>query len=350
LVTSWGNRCGIAEHSALLKRHVEAADPGIIIWPSAETLDPEVGLSVALGNHLEAGTFDLVHLNHHDALHSRWTAAHVHRLMEKVPVVVTYHDTREVLDLTSKLNALSIVAASTVVHEPVEGLRAIYWRQGVPAAAQQPVSYAYNHEGRWLTDSNPPPEYQQYLRVPGYVRYLTPLWKASPQQPVLGSVGFNFPWKNFTRLAEITGQEGWALVLIAHDATEEQAEAWRKLNSSVLVIREFLPQDAVVNYLAGCDATAFMYDCANTGTSAAIRQGIAARKPVLANGHCRQFRDLFTEYGIRWVQNWEDFPRVLQTIEPAPWDAGVTALAHTDSWTTLGQKYAQLYRMLAGAR
>lgn len=338
LVTSWNTPCGIAEHSALLKHSVEQADPRIAILPDSEALDP------SWRQLHDVTQYQLVHLNHHDGLHSRWTPKCVSAITSLgIPVLITYHDTRATLAECPKLEALAQVASSVVVHEPVEGLKAIYWRQGVPAAAQLPGGYRTVRE---LEGWEPvlPVQYERWNREISF--------KAFPQQPVLGSVGFNFPWKNFDRLAQITGEEGWALLLLSHNATEEDEARWRALNSAILVVRTFLPQEMVINYLAGCDATAFMYECANTGTSAAIRQGIAARKPVFALQPCRQFRDLFlatdTVGAIGWVRDWEGLRQQLRTCMPHPWQAEVRALAHRDSWETLGEQYAQLYRLLVG--
>lgn len=344
LVTSWNTPCGIAEHSRLLKASVAQADPKIEILPDSEGLDPGYVFS---DRRLSTERWDLIHLNHHDGLHSRWTPGHVRELTAAgIPVLVTYHDTRAQLADCPKLEALAQVASSVVVHEPVEGLKAIYWRQGVPSAAQQPANYN-DPRGRW----NP-------YRASTDRSLFDGMFSAFPQQPVLGTVGFNFPWKNYDRLAQITGEEGWALVLLSNNATEEDEARWRALNSSILVVRKFLPQEVVINYLAGCDATAFMYECANTGTSGAIRQGIAARKPVIALSSCRQFRDLYDldvardtwDQSIVWVRSWTELPHRLGEIQPHHYYAPSHRLAHAESWTTLGANYAKLYRLLAGAR
>lgn len=356
LVTSWNTPCGIADHSAQLKAAVEAADPLIEVEPSAAALDPGQG-----GLLLSTTTPTIVHLNHHDALHSRWTPAHVRMVREqiKAPVVVTYHDTRGTLAQTPKLAALVDVASAVVVHEPVSGLTedgillgtsaapyrglAYYWRQGVPAPAVSPACYAYAEQGAqvWFDGES---EFPNAIRRCQY-----PLWKAFPQQPVLGTAGFNFPWKNFDRLAQVTGEEGWAFLLCCNNATDEDEARWKVLNHATLVVRGFLPTPTIVNYLAGCDATAWMYECANTGTSGAIRLGIAARKPVIALQTCRQFRDLYNQSpgsGLTWVESWKSFRDELAHVYPGAWKPYVSLLARLDSWTTLGRKYATLYRSL----
>lgn len=344
LVTTWNTPCGIAEHSRMLKEAVEHADPTIQVDPRSEALDPtqllrpDMGL-VHLNMHDKPAEL-LIHLNHHDGLHSRWTPDYVRQIRESgVPVVVTYHDTRSGepgAENSEKLKALAQIASATIVHEPVADVPgAIYWRQGVPAPATRPAVYQ-GQQG-----------YAGWMDPTGYLYQHS--WLAYPQQPVLGSVGFNFPWKNFTRLADETRMAGWALVLIAHDATEAQEAEWKQLNPHSLIIRQFLSQDSVVGYLAGCDATAFMYECQNNGTSGAIRQGIAARKPVIALEGCRQFRDLQDpdlDTGILWPEDWQQFHEALQKVRPMAWHPQIAALAHRDSWTEVGRRYAQLYRSL----
>ena len=328
LVTSWQTPCGIAEYAAQLEESVEAADPGIEVYPSAACLDPDTDAAL--------GAYQLVHLNHHDALHSGWQPDHVQALVDTgVPVVVTYHDTRDTLAACPKLEALAAVASAVIVHEPVEGLegsRIHYWRQGVPAAAQLPAEY--NHlvtpTGGWRDGEG------RY--------YLTP-WKAFPQQPVLGTCGFNFPWKNFDRIAQETEKVGWACVICSTNATEADEARWKGFNPSTLVVRGHLPTPVLVNYLAGCDATAFMYECANTGTSGAIRMGIAARKPVIAFRGCRQFRDLRNESALTFIHTWDMFHAAL--VDYLLCGPGqLVELAHRDSWTVRGRQHADLYRSL----
>lgn len=344
LVTSWGVHCGIAAHSEMLKASVERADPGIQVMPSSEALDPDLVIADYLipPNQPRPPLAEayMIHLNHHDALHSRWTPEHVRRIVtdHHIPVLVTYHDTRASLLECPKLNALALWASSVVVHEPVAGLKAIYWRQGVPAPAQLPANYALD-PFTWLDGHG----MLHDARMGHPDR-----WKAYPQQPVLGTVGFDFPWKNFDRLCQLTREIGWAIVILSNNATPEREAQWKAMNPDSLIIREYLPTPVLVNYLAGCDATAFPYECANTGTSGAIRLGIAALKPVLAFKGCRQFRDL-VEHGdqLLWCEDWDHLRHLLSLcLSHKGSDPDTFEAAHRDSWTTLGASYSRLYRML----
>lgn len=312
LVTTWGTACGIAEHSAHLKEAVEKADPTIEIGPCWE-LNPGM---------LMRQTYEgkIIHLNYHAALHSRWTPDWVRKFQEQgCKVVITYHDTgvpnsQQCLDLYA-------VADAFVVHESCDDLpEAHYWRQGIPV----PETFPYDHARRLY-----------------------------PHQPVVGSVGFPFPWKNYDLLAEASYAAGWGLILLAPNATSEQVETWKRLNPWSYIESSFVHRMQVLEHLTACDATAFLYANANTGTSAAIRQGIAARKPVLAtvSAGCRQFRDLDdsdAHRAITWLPKLDvdHIVEALSLTRIQKVDPQVARLAHLDSWERNGQRYAQLYRSL----
>jgi hypothetical protein len=316
LVTTWGTACGIAEHSAFLKQAVEAADPAISIEPITD-LHPR-----AILEHGEAD-WDLVVLNYHAALHSQWTPAAIAELQtHAVPVMVIYHDT----GVPCNDQCFNIVAAAdaAVVHEPCQEFRGNpnvhYWRMGVPGWT-----------GKW-----------QYDRT-------ADSWCG--RRPILGSIGFPFPWKNYDQLASLTGDLGWALLLIAPGATTEQAERWRLINPHLQVITTFPSATQAVSMLASCDATAFLYTCQNAGQSASILMGIAARKPVLALAGCRQFRALFLDplgrTAISWVESFTDFGMILSHLTPMGRIAPpIVALAEQESWARLGVKFADLWQRL----
>ena len=327
LVTSWNTPCGIADHSQQLIDAVRAADPTIQITPSAEALDPQIAFNLP--------TPDVLVLNYHRALHSRWTPERVQEYRmgnygmtvgrPLVKIVIIFHDTYGESEPDQLTKDLCELADAFIVHEPCVGLpQAIYWRQGVPAPARSPGEYGV---GRG-------------------VRYC---FKRYHQQPVLGTCGFNFPWKNYDHLAEVSHACGWGLVICSNNATEEDEARWTRLNPDSYIVRGFLRSDEIVQFLSGCDATIFAYECANSGTSGAIRLGLAARKPLIAWQGCRQFRDLL--YGpdqgamaIRWCQDFYRLPETLRRISIQRCDPGIVALAERDSWVHLGQRYAELFR------
>lgn len=319
LVTTWGTACGIAEHSALLTAAVLAADPTIDIVPLPAALDPSVAALIP-----EVRQFDLIHLNYHAALHSRWTPEQIQRTRETfgIPVSVTYHDTQT----PNTEQAIGVIEAAdaAIIHEPAfEGFRRTselhYWRMGVPSW-QAPISY----------DQSPHS------------------WNQG--RPILGTVGFPFPWKNYDELARVTRAAGWALLLIAPTATAADVMRWEAINPWIQVHEWFMPQAGVVSQLAGCDATAFCYTCANTGQSGAILQGIAARKPVIAFRTCRQFNALYQDHlgarAIRWCDDFEDVIQQLYSVPIMRTDPPTVALADQDSWARVGARYAALFHRL----
>lgn len=310
LATSWGDQpCGIKAHSEMLIEAVQAADKGIEIVPSAEALDPNV-----LGHY---PVIDIVHLNYHRALHSRWTPDQVRRWQQSGPakVVITFHDTFGELPPDQLSYDLCAIADAFIVHEPCQVLaRAIYWRMGVPV-----------YEGNGFQAN----------------------WAGS--RPVLGTMGFDFGWKNYDRLAEITAEVGWALTIVAPEMSEARQDQLREKNPHM----EFhlgVDNTLAVAYLRGCDATAFMYTCGNSGQSAAILQGIAARKPVYALETCRQFRALYYPdtqvQAILWVESFEDLRSSLCHAPLQRLNPRMVLLADQESWPRLGKKYAALYRTL----
>jgi hypothetical protein len=313
LVTTWGTACGIAEHSAYLKAAVEQADPSIEIEIVTD-LHPQ-------GVHRLPKPVDLIWLNYQAALHSQWTPQAIYAWQNiDIPVGVTYHDTG--VPNSDQCKHITGQADAAVVHEPADDLvtGVHYWRMGVPA-----------WNGAFEFDPDPK------------------AW--SNGRPILGTVGFPFPWKNYDELARVTHLTGWALLLIAPTATAADQMRWEALNPHTLVERSFTPRDKVVSLLGGCDATAFCYTCANTGQSGAILQGIAARKPVIAFASCRQFRALLKDplarEVLRWADTFDQVSRILRICPVQRLDPGILALAEQDSWAALGQRYAGLWRELA---
>lgn len=320
LVTTWDQPCGIAEHSAYLVEALRDADghrpagSAPFLIEVVNDLHPDAVLDAPERP-------DVLHLNYHAALHSQWEPVHVRAAQAKgMKVAITYHDSG--VPSTEQCRRLHAVADAFVVHEPVEDLPgALVWRQGVPDW-QQP--YALD-TGR-----------------PHFHR------------PVVGTVGFPFGWKNYDLLCEAARAVDWGVLLIAPTATDAQIAGWKKIHPLVDVRRSFLPREKVIGLLTGCDATAFAYANINAGTSGAVRQGLAARKPVIASAveHCRQFRDLALAYPeagcpIHWVEpSLDGLTRTLRQIPIQRVDAGIVAAAYADRWSLQGERYAALYRSL----
>jgi hypothetical protein len=314
-VTSWGGACGIAQYAEMALDAIHAADPSLEIEPiDARALDPEWLLT-----GVAYRTERVLWLNYHRGLHSRWTPEVIKFWKGQAKVVITMHDTYGEAPPDPLAQALHDVADAFVVHEPCVGLeQQVLIRQGVPAWA-----------GAMIYEDGPR----------GWAN----------GRPILGTVGFNFPWKNFDKLAEMTAEAGWAYLVLSNNATDADEARWKASNPYTLVIRGFQPTSTLVSYLAGCDVTAFAYECANSGTSGAIRLGLAARKPVLAFNACRQFRDLFLDVVAKYYIHWCDMSSLLgylTAVRVARVDPGIVYLAYRDSWVNQGQKYAQVFQGL----
>lgn len=315
LVSTWGSACGIAEHAAYLKESVEQADPTVQIVPVID-LHPD-----AIRRQETPSTkppYDLIVLNYQAALLSQWTPTAIEEVRERyrVPIVVIYHDTG--VPNSEQCKGIVTAADATIIHEPAADLLGCveYWRMGVPG---------------W--------------RAPGIFDRSETSWNQG--RPILGTVGFPFPWKNYDELARVTRANGWAFYLIAPEATAADGMRWEAINPWIVVNRGFMPRRLVVEWLGACDATAFCYTCANTGQSGAVLQGIAARKPVIAFSSCRQFRALYADplgqEAIDWVTTFDAVGDRLRHVPIQRCDPGIVALAEQDSWAGLGRKYAALF-------
>lgn len=329
LVTTWDIPCGIAEMAFYLKEAVEQANPSIQIAPDADALDPQHDSIRSLIHDPYHGV-DVLHLNYQAALHSRWTPDRIKQVRENgVKVLVTYHDSG--VPNSDQCKAICTYADYFVIHEPYEDLppHGEYLRMGVPEP-QSPI--VQNHaisqkafDERWMDN-----------------------W--SQGRPILGSVGFPFGHKCFPELARWTGKAGWALLLIAPTATADQIAEWRTLNPYLHVRTDFVRRREVISLLSGCDATAFMFVCHNTGQSGSVLQGIAARKPVIALRTCRMFRSLYLDplgaEVLWWPDTFEQFEKILHRLPIQRVDPGIVALAQQDAWENVGRRYAQIYKDL----
>jgi hypothetical protein len=316
LVTTWDKFCGIADHSFLLRSAVEQADPSIHLLPSPEALDPlHYAVRSLVHDSPDLHQIQVVHLNYHAALHSRWTPDRVRELQASgIKVVITFHDTG--VPNSDQCKALHAVADAFVIHEPADDLLgAYYWRMGVPSLSGgvgEHTRYTYGHL-------------------------------------IVGTVGFDFPWKCWDELARVAASVGWGLLVCAPDMTAEHEQALHTENPW-LTVRRGLARKEVLAQLHECDATAFTFSCANTGQSASILCGIGARKPVIAFNHCRQMRALYLDdlghKAIRWCESFEEVAEHLKYLRLGRFDPMTVALAQQDSWTEIGKRYAGLYRRL----
>lgn len=330
LVTSDREQCGIREWGRMLQEElaklevevVEYPHPG---WPAGgPSLPPELG------------TFDIVHVNHHAALHASLTPDLV-RYMQSIgwKVVVTQHDTFETSQIMQERGFEAWISADAwVTHELVQGLQ--YCTPGNPDTA------------RFKTYFVP----QGVPAAPGVPIYVPPSINDA-EVPCLGLFGFDFPWKNFDLAVSVAAQAGWQVLILSPGASPERVAHWRSYGAQVGCITEYLPTPEVVRYLAGCTATAFLYTCGNSGTSGAIRLGLAARRPLVAF-KCRQFRDLYDKLGVWWADGEDELADFLEMIrDPAIAEVQVKLVSQTAeemSWARVAQRYKEIYERVLELR
>jgi glycosyltransferase involved in cell wall biosynthesis len=340
LVTSDREECGIREYGRELIAAAARAGQEIVEFPYTH---PEQLLDRLCGGCAgQAGRPDVIHLNHHAALHAAWTPDHIDALQRLgYGVVVTQHDTFETAEIMFERNLPDFRNADfLVVHEAITGIRAVGGvgskRRGVVSRIAQPVPAHYRG---WATRSQPPSRYG-----------------------LLGLFGFDFPWKGFDVAIKAAKAAGWEVLLISGNLSIERAQALKALHPDGLeVVSRYLPTSEVVQLLSSCHATVFPYANGNSGTSGAVLVGIAARSPVILSppSVCRQFRDLAGDLqsagALTWVEPTERqiAEALWEFTKPATWLGAqhrVSELADALSWDRQVQDYLGIYRELERRR
>jgi hypothetical protein len=315
-VSPFSGACGISEYMHYLADALTAQGLPVDV---EENLHP----SAVLGRKT---LLPITLLNYQAALLSQWHPEHIREVQAKgSKVVVVWHDSG--VPNSDHCRAVCAAADAFILHEPFDDVpgNGYYLRQGVP---------------EWQN-----PFYFEILRSQQVEKGLW--WY---DQPVVGSVGLSLGYRNFDLLCEGAALAGWGVLLIASTATDEDMARWQTINPATAVVRQFLPRDQVISYLSGCSATANLVVTNNAGTSGAIRQCLAARKPIIAF-RSRQFRDLEHEPAIRWLDN-GTASSVATALCPADHslhaglDYQVVQLAHVDSWTRRGKEIAAIIREL----
>jgi len=304
LVTSPRERCGIREYGKFLMPSL-AGDPEVQI---TEFPNPEA-------NELGTPEADIIHLNHHAALHASWTMERV-KAYQKLgyKVCVTQHDTFEDFGVMLERGFTDFREADgLVVHEEVTG----------------------------LVGSSTYPNGTNIHCIPQGVLPAMDTGAAVAKK-TLGTVGFDFPWKNYNMVARVTKEAGWVLLLIAPEMTQERVEEIKTINPESIVITSWVSAEDAVVLLAGCTATGFLYSTGNSGTSGAIRLGIAARRPMVAF-QSRQNRDLMSNDAIRWVSSEKEAVEQLGFWQGYGPCYSMEVLAEEQSWTNAGKQYKQVW-------
>lgn len=315
LVGPYGGQCGIGQYAEYLWENLRANDPGLKVDTEPD-LHPQAVLKLETLPRV-------VILNYQAALLSQWHPAHIKEVQTRGAKVLTiWHDSG--VPNSDQCKAICAASDHFILHEPYEDLPAhgTYLRQGVPAW-EDPAYFWYLRqqqvrEGKWWFE-----------------------------QPVVGTVGLSLGYRNIDLLCKASYEAGWGVLVVASKATDDEVTNWTCYNPAAVIIREFLPKEHLVSYLAGCDATAQLTVTNNAGTSGAIRQCLAARKPLIAF-KSRQFRDLEDELAIQWLDD-GSINGVADALEnSAMWDRlPIVRLAHRDSWTRAATVFGRLIRDLS---
>jgi hypothetical protein len=326
LATSPNEHCGIREHSEMLVAAMAEVAPEFehfLIGPDPHSI-PDAPSGGAI-----------LHVDHQQGVHGQWRPEHIKRLQESGwRVVVTQHDTYETWEIMASRGFLDARGADAlIIHEPVEGLEG-----GNVHFVRQGVALPWGDTSR--------------VAGAGLLPRSEGARSGAPRQrPVVGTAGFPFPWKGYDALCRAARAANWGVLLIAAGAIVEQCQEWQAANPEAEIIPQWLPREEVVARLAACDATAWLYTSGNSGTSGAIRLGLAARRPLIAYWN-RQFRDL-ADAKFMWALDEGKVSRNLMALAQASewreWaTAGTVEIADRDSWTNVARRYKSIYEGVLG--
>lgn len=329
-VTSQNPHCGIREYGEYVLEAIKEF-PEVEVVPHNDPDAHQLGLPDC----------DIIHVSHQAALHSSWREEQVAEYQKHgYLVTVTQHDTFETWEIMLDRGMPNFLSANALIlHEPVKGLME-GWKgkelvEYFPGPKAENVPYyadvEWEHENVHYFQQGVLPQTE---KVP-YVAKNT-----------LGTVGFDFPWKNFELGARETEKAGWNYLVISPGMVDSRVEEIKALNPNSMLITSWLNAKEVVEVLSGCTATAFLYVTGNSGTSGAIRMGIGARRPVIA--FCsRQNRDLAMEKGIDWLRNDAHLGELLEKYGRGEGMEerveAVKKIAERDSWRNLAMRYRDMW-------
>lgn len=241
LVTTWGERCGIAEYARELANHCTEIEFRI---------SPRPWASVQIVK--DAADCDIAHLNYEPGLMGHLDAGFVHMLRQMgKKTVLTLHTSQAGDNRTAFTTAFH----RTIVHEKTE-------------------------EGFTFIPMGIPEFESPYV---GTI-------------DALGTCGFPFPWKGFHQVAQAAQLLGKTCIVIGPDSkhwdTWAMKEVVKQACPTATYVTEWLESKEVIQRLSVCACNVFAYQGGNYGISGAVRMGLATGRPIVLS-RCRQFRDLF---------------------------------------------------------
>ncbi len=291
-ISSWNQRCGIAEYSrnllggmdpdamrvrVLCDRRTQVGESdGAVFWPCWQLGDPRTVEPLAAA--LAADDADAVVIQHQPGLlHFRDLARLVsHPALDNRVVVTVLHNTRDLLDLSDADLTLVTNALARIDRLLVHTLADIERLRDLGLAA----NVALLPHG---------------VAAPLSARPARPLQPGDAQGPLIGCYGFFLPGKGIDTLIEAVSRlRGlWPnlrllLVNAEYDADASRDEIRRcrdladalDLSDRVEFRTAFLPQMQSLDLLAACDLLVLPYRPSKEASSAAVRGALTTGVPV----------------------------------------------------------------------
>lgn len=306
LVTTWQERCGIAEYALELVHSLPEVEFEIIGRPFS-------------ANEAAGSKADIVHLNYEPGLMGFWDAGLVQRLQGGgKKVILTLHTSHAGNNCNSFTGAFSRV----IVHERTEeGFD--YIPMGISEAVRSPSSFENSGD------------------IPASIA----------TRPSLGTAGFPFSWKGFWTVAEVARDMGLGLKAVIPESPHGDAihvkQQLLAIHPQAEIETSWMPRKETVEYLSECAVQVFAYSGGNCGISGAVRLGLATGKPTVITP-CRQFRDLYEDYPDEIylaVSAWKpDIQNAVTAAISANGSAKMPKRILQDmDWRRVGQMYKKIY-------
>ena len=305
MITTWNNKCGIAEYSGLLfneiKQKVELTiypnyganlikmDETYVaqrLWQSAFNGDLE-----ELKREFKRISFDILHFQFHFGFFKlEYLASLITELYKDVKIIITFHKTKDsnvlgkIVSLKNIKNQLNL-CYKLIVHQNED--KDILINMGI-----NPLIINIIPHGQIVY----PERTKEYILDKIKIK----------RSLILGSYGFLLPNKgikeNIESLVIIKKQYPDVLYIITcalHECIESKDyyEECKKevnkhnLNKNVIFITEFLPNDESIVLLQACDILLMTYNPSNESASGAVRFCIAALRPIITTK-----QDIFKEF------------------------------------------------------
>lgn len=301
LLTSWNERCGIAEYAKNLVAHAKNTEFTILGREVFESSNAINGLPHRLCGEQTC----IVHVNYEPGLLHILDANIMHQFRGAgIKSVMTLHTTGSGINRNTLIDSFNRV----VVHEK--------------------------------TGDN-------YDYIPlGAIKMKL---EDKPAENKIGTAGFPFPWKGFHQVAQASKKLGMGCLVVApesdHFKTEVMEKFVRDAQPEVEYVKDWLTEEQVISRLSECAVNVFAYDGANNGISGAVRFGISAQRPLVVT-RCRQFRDLF-DYEEVEVINSQSPDEIIVGVQNALAKGKKPERVLEDmSWDKAAERYESIYKEL----